>query len=62
MTKKDYIKFADLFLTLRSNKEWNGWNGQLEHEILNGMCRIFENDNSRFNNDTFLNYINKHYN
>ena len=62
MTKKDYIKFADLFLKLRSNKEWNGWNGQLEHELLYGMCKIFENDNSRFNNDTFLNYINKHYN
>ena len=59
MTKKDYIKFADLFLKLRDNKEWNGWNGQLEHELLNVMCKIFENDNSRFNNNTFLNYINK---
>jgi hypothetical protein len=47
---------------MRSNKKWNGWNGQLEHELLNGMCKIFESDNSRFNNDTFLNYINKHYN
>lgn len=41
MNKKDYIKFADLFLKLRSNKQWNGWNGQLEHELLNGMCQIF---------------------
>ena len=40
MTKKDYIKFADLFLKLRADKKWNGWNGQLEHEILNGIIKI----------------------
>jgi len=59
MTKKDYIKFADLFLKLRADKQWNNWNGEIERQLLNGMCRIFESDNSRFDNDTFLNYINK---
>ena len=59
MTKKDYIKFANLFLKVREDKQWNGWNGQLEHEILNGIIKIFQDDNSRFNSDTFLNYINK---
>jgi len=58
MTKKDYIKFADLFIKLRNNKKCNGIEGQVEHELLNGMIKIFESDNSRFNSDTFVDYIN----
>jgi len=59
MTKKHYIKFADLFLKLRSDKQWNNWNGEIERQLLNGMIEIFKEDNHRFNSDTFVNYINK---
>ena len=59
MTKKDYVKFANLFLKLRSDKQWNNWNGEIERQLLNGIITIFKEDNKSFNSDTFLNYINK---
>lgn len=59
MTKKDYVKFANLFLKLRSDKQWNNWNEEIERQLLNGIMKIFKEDNKSFNNDTFLNYINK---
>ena len=54
MTRKDYIKFADLFKDLKINMS-----GETQTKLLNGLIKIFKNDNSKFNTKTFLNYINK---
>ena len=58
MTRKDYIKFADLFIKLIKDKKWNGINGATEQQLLQGFINIFQTDNSRFSADRFLNYIN----
>ena len=59
MTKKDYIKFADLFIKLVNDKQWNGMNGATEQQVLQGFMHIFKEDNSRFDSENFLSYINE---
>ena len=58
MTKKHYIKFADLLKDLKKD-EYINFDGNTQTKLLNGMIKIFKSDNSRFNTQTFLDYINK---
>ena len=58
MTKKHYIKFADLLKDLKKD-EYINFDGNTQTRLLNGMIKIFKSDNSRFNTQTFLDYINK---
>ena len=46
MTKKDYIKIAECF------KKYGSINNQ--SRLVNGLCKIFKNDNPLFDKDTFL--------
>ena len=50
MTRKDYIKFADLLIKLENND-----NEQFTpNNLLNGLIDIFNNDNSRFDEFKFI--------
>ena len=53
MTKKDYIKFADLLIKLEKND-----NEQFTpNNLLNGLIDIFNDDNSRFDEFKFRQYF-----
>ena len=53
MTRKDYIKFADLLIKLENND-----NEQFTpNNLLNGLIDIFNNDNSRFDEFKFRQYV-----
>ena len=56
MTKKDYIKFADLLIRIFKSTETNK-----EQEILemvrSGLIDIFQADNDNFNAERFNEYI-----
>ena len=53
MTKKDYIKFADLLIKLEKND-----NEQFTpNNLLNGLIDIFNADNSRFDEFKFRQYV-----
>jgi|OM-RGC.v1.038102640 hypothetical protein len=48
MTRKDYIKFAK---AIKNNKQ------DIE-SLLNELCKIFEEDNSNFDRDRFIEAVN----
>ena len=56
MTKKDYVKFADLLIriykTTKTEKEQ-----EILEMIRNGIADIFFDDNNNFNYDKFNEYI-----
>ena len=53
MTRKDYIKFADLLIKLEKND-----NEQFTpNNLLNGLIDIFNVDNSRFDEFKFRQYV-----
>ena len=51
MTKKDYINIAD---AIKDNKQGNWLGGLIED-----LCIIFKQDNTNFNRDKFIDYINE---
>ena len=53
MTKKDYIKFADLLIKLEKNDNENF----TPNNLLNGLIDIFNDDNSRFDEFKFRQYV-----
>ena len=55
MTKKDYIKFADL-LTSWKLKGYLNQVGVFSN-IMNDLSSLFKNDNARFQDTKFINYI-----
>ena len=55
MTKKDYIKFADL-LTSWKLKGYLNQVGVFGN-IMSDLSSLFQNDNSRFQANKFINYI-----
>ena len=61
MTKKHFKEFAELFRQMKSDakKGFLNFEGNTQTALLNGLCRIFEKHNSRFNQQVFLDYINK---
>jgi len=55
MTKKDYIKFANMVVDLtRNNQELFTRNN-----LINRLIDIFSNDNYRFNENKFIEFIEK---
>ena len=55
MTKKDYIKFANMVVDLtRNNQELFTRNN-----LINRLIDIFSNDNYRFNENKFVEFIEK---
>ena len=55
MTKKDYIKFANMVVDLtRNNQELFTRNN-----LINRLIDIFSNDNYRFNKNKFVEFIEK---
>ena len=55
MTKKDYIKFANMVVDLtRNNQELFTRNN-----LINRLIDIFGNDNYRFNENKFVEFIEK---
>ena len=70
MTKKDYIKFAKVFkkafIESKNQKEYEGKNINVSNAtdlivgtMLDEIIEIFENDNSRFCEETFRQAISK---
>lgn len=59
MTKKDYIKFANLFRSQKDYKNINEDTAILYGLLLDNTIAIFKNDNPRFDRDRFIDYINK---
>ena len=55
MTKKDYIKFADL-LTSWKLKGYLNQVGVFSN-VMSDLSGLFQNDNSRFQANKFINYI-----
>jgi hypothetical protein len=55
MTKKDYIKFADL-LTSWKLKGYLNQVGVFSN-VMNDLSSLFKNDNARFQDTKFINYI-----
>jgi hypothetical protein len=53
MTRKDYIRFADMCVTLKDNYDDFQF-ACLLHEL----CLLFNNDNPRFKEKRFIDYIN----
>ena len=55
MTKKDYIKFANMVVDLtRNNCE-----SLTRNNLINRLIDIFGNDNYRFNENKFVEFIEK---
>ena len=70
MTKKDYIKLAKMFknaiISNQDDKEYRGHNKNISNNteiilsnMINEVIEIFDNDNPRFNEETFRNAISK---
>ena len=55
MTKKDYIKFANMVVDLtRNNQE-----SFTRNNLINRLITIFSEDNYRFNENKFVEFIEK---
>ena len=55
MTKKDYIKFANMVVDLtRNNQE-----SFTRNNLINRLIDIFSNDNYRFSENKFVEFIEK---
>ena len=55
MTKKDYIKFANMVVDLtRNNQE-----SFTRNNLINRLIDIFSEDNYRFDENKFINFIEK---
>ena len=60
MTRKDYIKFATLLKTL--NVKFDDKDFTLNfNNVYDGIVNIFKNDNPRFDEIRFKNFIRKDY-
>jgi len=56
MTKKDYIKFAKLLRSINVKFDKVGFTLNF-NDLYNGLIEIFKNDNPRFDEIRFKNYI-----
>jgi len=61
MTTKDYIKFAKLYKELTKHEGMceEGIAEDVLRDLLNGMIKIFEEDNPKFNKRKFMEAINE---
>ena len=56
MTRKDYIKFAKLLRSINVKFDQVGFTLNF-NDLYNGLIEIFKNDNPRFDEIRFKNYI-----
>jgi len=56
MTRKDYIKFAKLLRNINVKFDKVGFTLNF-NDLYNGLIEIFKNDNPRFDEIRFKNYI-----
>ena len=56
MTKKDYVKFAKLLRSINVKFDKVGFTLNF-NDLYNGLIEIFKNDNPRFDEIRFKNYI-----
>ena len=57
MTKKDYIKIADI-INENTTEDLSGHNKRLldKDDLICSLCMMFEKDNPNFNSDKFKKY------
>jgi len=56
MTRKDYVKFAKLLRNINVKFDQVGFTLNF-NDLYNGLVEIFKNDNPRFDEIRFKNYI-----
>ena len=59
MTRKDYIKFANLIKDLQIEPNHSLTIDEYETNLINGLISIFKTDNNRFDEVRFKDYISK---
>ena len=61
MTKKDYILIANAYVTAYLNCRMSGeeLSGSQEDYIIDSLIRTFQADNNKFDQEKFIDYINK---
>ena len=60
MTRKDYVKFAKLLRNINVKFDQVGFTLNF-NDLYNGLVEIFKNDNPRFDEIRFKNFIRKDY-
>ena len=56
MTRKDYIKIASVLKTANDNRDYYAIEDIFDI-LINDMCDVLKADNSRFDKNKFINYI-----
>ena len=56
MTRKDYIKIANVLKTANDNRDYYAIEDIFDI-LINDMCDVLKADNSRFDKNKFINYI-----
>ena len=59
MTKKDYIKIANVFKAVKPEEKMEVIDMDYFNSIVSLFMDMLESDNPRFNRETFINYINQ---
>ena len=59
MTKKDYIAFAKMFKTMLKDVDDMSMDKETVAVAIDRTCEIFENDNSNFDKQRFIEFVNK---
>jgi hypothetical protein len=56
MTRKDYIKIANVLKTANDNRDYYAIE-DIFNILIDDMCEVLKADNSRFDKNKFINYI-----
>jgi len=56
MTRKDYIKIASVLKTANDNRDYYSIE-DIFNILIDDMCDVLKADNSRFDKNKFINYI-----
>ena len=56
MTRKDYIKIASVLKTANDNRDYYDME-DVFNILIDDMCEVLKADNSRFDKNKFINYI-----
>jgi len=56
MTRKDYIKIASVLKTANDNRDYYSIE-DVFNILIDDMCEVLKADNSRFDKNKFINYI-----
>tara|TARA_R100001126_G_C4709089_1_gene93881 strand:+ start:34 stop:213 length:180 start_codon:yes stop_codon:yes gene_type:complete len=56
MTRKDYIKIANVLKTANDNRDYYAIE-DVFNILIDDMCEVLKADNNRFDKNKFINYI-----